>query len=663
MNMKYIGLVLLGILFAAGLGFAFFGPGTLYGNITACGAVINASNITAQGSSNYTIGNFSNTYSVSGTQGANMTVGAGGACIIIVSSNVILDMNGSVIQLANAAGSTPTLIGISITGSNVTVRDGYINVSSNTSANTGAAADAKYIGIDINGSANVTILNVTLNPMSFNKTASVSYGLNISNTPILPGTNGFIRIEAVNISNVTTAGILITNSTNVTIHGASFGAGGSGTWPADIDAVTAFSEANTTAVLRHTNISESLLNQTNVSIFIYGNLSVRLVTSDPIAAGPAGGAVGSTQSYLTYRKAVHFKNGATNSRANLTFWFTNGDISPFSSDQLSVYSTDDDSTWTGPRTTAITGISATLSNLASLDAGIKFSVFGYTLGASGGATSANVASSRADVPNPTLEYSCADRKITVRTQSGLSGGTVRMQYYCGTSACGGCNARNIGAYSATIGSDGSAVFDYFGAGEYQFEVSGLGSSSSTYRETIWYDSGWKCYKPDTACPSTQPAPVAEQVAEQPVPQPEAAEQPSVVEEQPAAPAAEPAAPQPAADQERQNALSAISSADSAISSAQGANRDVGAARQKLQEANNALSSGDYATAAVLANEAAQLAQSAPAKPAAAEPAAPQPEQQPEAPPDNTLLYAGVVVLAIILVAAYMLMAKGKKKGL
>jgi len=520
MVQKGILLIFLGILLVSNIGFTMF-VGGIVAHVTNCateaiptgnsvpGAISSAA-VTGNATGNWTLGanlSVSTSGYGSGRVVFNTTGSTIAACINITADNVVFDMNGSVIQLSNAAGSTPTVVGIRVEGANnVTIRDGYINVSTTSVTE----ATANYFGIMINGSSNVTIINVSMTSMSGpNVPVTTSIGINISNLDNAIGsTPGGILINNTNISNVSTAGIKIENSTNVTILNSWFNAGGSGTWLNGVPAISATHQnvtSGTNGGDRYVNVTTTMFNSTlaNVTVFFYGNLSFGpqhlMPLPDNLPAG--GGAIGGTKKWFGH--ILNFSSSDSGSIANITFHYTTSQITTApAEDRLTIHRlgslTGD--VWSLPmdvtRNLWYTN-SVTATNVELFSA---FALFGDdTYNNPDSSTTSNPYSGKSDVPNPTLDYSCSDKKITVKTESELSGGSISMKYYCAASAsCGSCNGGAVGNYDSSISSDGTATFDYFGPGEYQFEVTSVGSSEN-YRPTVWYNSNWACYKPDESC--------------------------------------------------------------------------------------------------------------------------------------------------------------------
>ncbi len=666
--MNYRIVLIVALLFAfAGISFAgeFTNSTNRYVNITCKGegtayaynlSGIDPSAVSGNGTSYFVLAG-------NATRGEAVNQTNTGACVDISASNVVLDLNGTTIVLSGQVSGAP-IIGINITNgtSNVTIVNGIINVST-----TGVTeATANYVGILINGSTNITIRNVTINPMSsVDVPVTTSVGINITtSTATTSGTGGglsaygTVNLTRLNISNATTAGIVIENYSNVDITDAWF-ASGIGTWLSTAPLIMA-SWQNATA---ETNVATAMFNMsTNVTLDFYGNLSAYLQTSRPISTGPSGTAVGSSRSYLTIDKMVNLTGSTGVTVANVTLWFSSSDISPYSSGDITIHKTSDSVSWDGPHASTLDLIgsgSITATNANTFGA---FALFGYTVpGQSSGSTN-TPSSSKSYVATPDVEYSCTDNSLKVKTTSSVQGATVTMLYYC-SPGCGSCNAPNQGSYAATVDSDGVATFDYKGQGEYQFDISGL-SSDSDYRSTVWYDASWSCYKPDEACQVSEPEPEPA-VAEEPVASEELPPVPPENQEEVVQPHEEVPASEPSSDAEMQTALKAISDADGAIKAAQNENKDVGAARKKLEDASAALNSKDYAQASRLANEAVSLAKSAKVAAAqAAEPEAMEEKPPAEAPQQGGLdggLIVGVIVLLLIVGAGYFWMS-GKKKG-
>ncbi len=484
-------LIFFGILLLVNIGFSDSFGGGRVANVTACGTIINAAAVSGNLTTNWSLGN------VSGPTIFNVTAGV--PCVRIQANDVVLDLNGSAIQLGNT-DSTPSLrrVGISVTGTfnNITIRDGFMNVSIVPAA---IPADIGYTGIHVNGSANVTISNVTFTSFSNNVLTTSSVAINISN--VSSTQSGFVLINNVNISNVSAGGINIVNSTNVNITNSWFNAAPGGTWFNNSYAISATDQASTYFV----NVTTTMFNaSTNITLFFYSNLTVYLQSGRPISTAPAGtGTAGEARTFTD--KMINLTGASSTTSANLTFWFNSNDISSASdTSRLAIFRTTDSANWAGPLTATLNLVgtnSLTATNIASFSGFVLFADASSNNAQSAGVS--NPYSGKSDVPSPALDYSCTDKKITVKTESELSGGTIKMQYYCGSTSCGSCKTAAMGAYESSISSGGTATFDYFGPGEYKFEVTSIGSSTN-YRPTVWWNSNWYCYKPDESCKTCTP---------------------------------------------------------------------------------------------------------------------------------------------------------------
>ncbi len=150
------------------------------------------------------------------------------------------------------------------------------------------------------------------------------------------------------------------------------------------------------------------------------------------------------------------------------------------------------------------GISVTnsfLTTFAAVNFATSSSTSTATSSSSGGS---NPYSGKREVPTPTLDYSCDLTKVKASTLPEFKGGTMTMQYYC-NAVCGPCNFAKVGSHASedSIDDSGSSIFDYYGPGEYDFAVNGVGQSTN-YRPTLQgSDLSISCYQPTLTCASKQ----------------------------------------------------------------------------------------------------------------------------------------------------------------
>jgi hypothetical protein len=371
-----------------------------------------------------------------------------------------------------------------------------------------------------------------------------------------------------------------------------------------------------------------------------GNFSLKVVRLDNMSLSQTVSAIDSLT--ITSAKAINYTNNSYFLGLNVTNLSGTASISPtmyYNDSDAASYSTMSLGRYNGSTWFAL---SATAAANAISYTGFTgpFSYFvplAYTL-----YVAPTTSSSGSSTPAPkklvlTKSFDCAKGELTITaTYSDTGVSDMELKLF---------DTSNYGYQTKTTNGDGKAVFVVAHDGSYQVD--------STYM------SGYAISSLNTfdlaLCKASVTSPVTQPVTPQQPATPSVA--PTIPETKP------PEVTAPTGPTPLDNALSALAAADSAVSAAVAEGKDVSAARAKVDEANAAVSAKNYELAITLANQAAELAKNAAAKPKAPEvvaPVKPAVTATPSKGSDMTGIIIGLAVVAIVVLGFYFFTRGGKK---